>query len=98
EVWAARRAGPAGGAAAGNPFAVIFGRALLARTLLATLLTSAVMFAYWGLFTWMPAFLASPVGEGGAGMSVVKSVGWIVPMQVGAFFGYLSFGFIAERI
>ena len=25
-------------------------------------------------------------------------MGWIIPMQVGAYFGYLSFGFIAERV
>jgi MFS family permease len=98
-VWARRDAGPAAThARESNPFAVIFGRALLARTVLATLLTAAVMFAYWGLFTWMPTFLATPVAKGGAGMDVVKSLGWIIPTQVGAFFGYLSFGFIAERV
>jgi sugar phosphate permease len=62
------------------------------------LLTTAVMFAYWGLFTWLPAFLASPVEQGGAGMSILKSMGWIIPMQLGAFCGYLSFGFIADKI
>ena len=81
-----------------NPFRIIFDSAHRKRTLIATALTSAVMFAYWGLFTWLPAFLASPVEEGGAGMSIVKSAGWIIPMQVGAFFGYLSFGFIADRL
>src|SRR5207244_1846810 len=54
--------------------------------------------AYWGLFTWLPTFLATPVDKGGAGMSVVKSLGWIIPMQIGAFFGYLSFGFLADRL
>ena len=27
----------------------------------------------------------------------VQSVVWIVPMQIGAFFGYTSFGFLADR-
>jgi hypothetical protein len=87
EVWTARRqtATPRT-----NPFAQLFGPALLRRTLMATLLTTSVMFAYWGLFTWLPAFLATPVEDGGAGMSVVKSLGWIIPMQIGAFFGYLD--------
>ncbi len=97
EVWA-NRAQAEGAVKVANPFAVIFGPALLGRTLLATALTASVMFAYWGLFSWMPAFLASPIEEGGAGMKIVQSVGWLVPMQIGAFFGYLSFGFIAERI
>ena len=70
----------------------------LTRTfLIATLLTTAVLFAYWGLFTWIPAYLASPVEKGGAGMSAVRSWAWIVPMQVGAFFGYVLFGFLADR-
>lgn len=63
----------------------------------ATLLTTAILFAYWGLFTWIPAYLASPVERGGAGMGVVRSSAWIVPMQIGAFFGYVLFGFLADR-
>jgi len=73
-------------------------RTLIGRTVLAIVVTSAVMFGYWGLFTWLPAFLASPVEQGGAGMSIVKSTGWIIPMQAGAFLGYGSFGFVSDRI
>jgi MFS family permease len=65
--------------------------------LVATLLTTAVLFAYWGLFTWIPAYLASPAETGGAGMSVVRSSAWIVPMQMGAFCGCVLFGFFADR-
>jgi MFS family permease len=56
-----------------------------------------VLFAYWGLFTWMPSFLSRPVAQGGAGLGIVKSSGWIIPMQIGAFFGYTTFGFLADR-
>ena len=31
-------------------------------------------------------------------MGVVRSLGWIIPVQIGAYFGYLTFGFIADRI
>ena len=95
EAWAARGA-PATGVS--NPFAVIFGRPLLGRTLLIILLGSSVQFAYWGIFFWLPAFLARPVEQGGAGMGVVGSLGWIIPVQIGAYFGYLTFGFIADRL
>ncbi len=64
---------------------------------IAILLSSCLMFAYWGLFTWIPAYLATSRSAGGAGMSLVKSASWIIPMQVGAFFGYTSFGFLADR-
>ena len=57
-----------------------------------------MQFAYWGLFFWLPPFLSRPVEQGGAGMGVVGSLQWIVLMQVGAYLGYLTFGFIADRL
>jgi len=81
-----------------NPFAVLFGPALRGRTVLAIVLTACVQFGYWGLFFWLPSFLARPIEDGGAGMTILRSMAWIIPMQVGAYLGYLSFGFIADRI
>lgn len=94
EVWTQRprRLAPA------EIFQALFGPSLRRRTVLAILLTSSVQFAYWGLFFWVPNFLASPVEAGGAGMTLVRTMGWIIPMQLGAYAGYLSFGFIAERL
>ncbi|MGH9631388.1 MAG: MFS transporter [Bryobacteraceae bacterium] len=66
-------------------------------TLAASALSASLLFAYWGLFTWIPTFLAAPSGQGGAGLGLVKSTGWVVPMQIGAFFGYISFGLLADR-
>jgi MFS family permease len=81
-----------------SPFAIIFGPGLLKRTLLIIALGSAVQFANWGLFFWLPQFLARPVAQGGAGMGVVGQLPWIIPVQLGAYLGYLTFGFIADRI
>lgn len=88
-VWKEKQAQPADRP---NPFQVLFSPAYRGRTIFAMLLTSSVLFAYWGLFFWIPSFLAKD-----AGMSLSTSLGWIVPTQLGAFFGYLSFGFLAER-
>jgi MFS family permease len=103
-VWIRRRLvePPRAAAAAGAGTQPLGPAALLrppfaARTAVAVLLSTAVMFGYWGLFTWIPSFLAAPAAEGGAGLGLVRSSGWIVPMQVGAFFGYLSFGYAADR-
>jgi MFS family permease len=85
-------------AAGRSPFAVIFGASLIRRTLLIIALGSAVQFANWGLFFWLPTFLARPIEQGGAGMGVVGSLPWIIPVQLGAYFGYLTFGFIADKI
>jgi MFS family permease len=95
-TWAARTPGARDEAA--NPFKIIFGRALIGRTLRIVALGGAVQFAYWGLFFWLPPFLSRPVEQGGAGMGVVGSLQWILFMQVGAYLGYLTFGFIADKL
>src|SRR4051812_1675141 len=77
--------------------AQIFRGQLLRVTLIASLLGSTLLFAYWGLFTWVPAYLASPIEKGGAGMTIVRSTSWIIPMQIGAFLGYVTFGFLADK-
>jgi MFS family permease len=92
EIW--RR----GRGEAHRPLGEILRAPYLRNAIAATVLTTSVLFAYWGLFTWVPAYLASPVESGGAGMSIVRSSGWIIPMQVGAFLGYVLFGVLADRL
>lgn len=76
----------------------ILGRAPYRGRAIVSLASCTVLLcAYWGFFTWMPAYLARPVEQGGAGLGIMKSTGWIVATQIGAFFGYASFGFIADR-
>ncbi len=77
--------------------AQVFQPPLLRKTIIATSVATSVLFAYWGLFTWIPTFLSSPVESGGAGMTIVRSSAWIIPMQIGAFFGYNLFGFLGDR-
>ena len=76
----------------------IFSPPFIRRTVTATLVASSVLVAYWGVTSWLPAFLATPASEGGAGLTVTKSAAWLIVLQVGAFFGYISFGWIADRI
>ncbi|HEV8436230.1 MAG TPA: MFS transporter [Thermoanaerobaculia bacterium] len=78
-------------------FTDIFEASIVRRTILATIVAASVLVAYWGLTSWLPAFLASPVEKGGAGLTVTKSALWLVILQVGAFFGYTTFGWIADR-
>lgn len=79
-------------------FVEIFRPPLTRVTAVATLLATTVLFAYWGVFTWLPGFLAAPVEKGGAGFGIVKTSGWIIAMQVGAFAGYNCFGILADRL
>lgn len=98
EVWVAQKRKEQVEPGAKGGFLQIFAPGLLAFTLLSTLISSLVMSAYWGLFSWLPSFLASPLDKGGAGLSAVKAPMWMIPMMVGAYFGYVSFGFVADRI
>jgi len=76
----------------------IFSARYVRRTVLATLVASSVLIAYWGVTSWLPTFLASPVEQGGAGLTLTKSATWLIVLQIGAFFGYVTFGWIADRI
>lgn len=69
----------------------------LRRAAVASCIAAALLFAYWGLFTWLPAFLGRPEALGGAGLNPLKSTTWIVVMQVGSFLGYTGFGVLADR-
>jgi MFS family permease len=76
----------------------IFRRPLLKDTLVTTAMNAGTMFAWWGLFTWIPAYLGLPPEDGGVGLDIVKTSTWIIVMQVGMWLGYVSFGFICDRI
>ena len=57
------------------------------------------LFAWWGLFTWIPPYLSLPVSQGGRGFSQLDTTGLLVFLNlVGMFPGYLTFGFFADRI
>ena len=79
------------------PPAMLFRAPLARRTFAAAMLASATLLGYWGLFTWLPAFLSASRDSGGAGLDVVKTSAWIFAMQTGALAGYLSFGALADR-
>ena len=70
---------------------------LARRTFLATALATSVLFAYWGLNAWLPGFLSAPQSQGGAGLNILQTSGWIFVMQFGAFLGYVGFGWMADR-
>jgi MFS family permease len=57
------------------------------------------MFAWWGLFTWLPPYLSLPVEQGGRGFGVLRMTTLMVILNVcGMFPGYASFGWVADHI
>ena len=75
----------------------LFRGALGRSVLVCATMNAATLFAWWGLFTWVPRFLSMPVAEGGHGLSIVKTSAWTIVMQVGTFLGYVVFGYLADR-
>ena len=76
----------------------VWHKAYRRNVVVAATANAATMFAWWGLFTWIPAFLSLPVDKGGAGLDIVKTSTWIIFMQAGTWLGYVCFGFISDRI
>src|SRR5882757_5818622 len=55
------------------------------------------MFAWWGLFTWIPPYLSLPVEQGGRGFGIMGTTTLLVVLNlVGMFPGYASFGWVAD--
>jgi MFS family permease len=60
-------------------------------------MNAAALFAWWGLFTWLPRFLSMPTAEGGRGLGIVQTSAWTIVLETGTFLGYIGFGFLADR-
>ncbi len=75
----------------------LFRGPLARRTLIITSMNAASLFAWWGLFSWVPSFLSLPVWKGGHGLDILHTSSWTIVMQLGTFLGYISFGVLADR-
>jgi MFS family permease len=69
---------------------------VLRAGLLATAMNTCSLFGYWGLFTWIPAYLSLPPTQGGRGLSLVKTTTFFLVLCAGKFVGYATFGFLAD--
>ena len=67
-------------------------------TIFLTLMNACTLFAWWGLNSWVPGYLRLPASRGGIGLSSSTMSIFVIAMQVGMWFGYVSFGFIADAI
>lgn len=80
-------------------FTELFSQQLLRSTLVLLLVNFFGLFAWWGLFTWIPPYLSLPVEQGGRGFGVMSTTALLIFLNLaGMFPGYLSFGFVADRL
>ncbi|HXR97900.1 MAG TPA: MFS transporter [Terriglobales bacterium] len=72
-------------------------RAATPRLLSLLAMNTFGMFAWWGMFTWLPAYLVLPIAQGGRGFALVGSTGFLIILNLaGMFPGYLLFGVFAD--
>lgn len=67
-------------------------------TVFIILMNACCLFGWWGLNLWVPAYLNLPVERGGIGLTSAAMSWFVIAMQVGMWFGYVSFGYIADAI
>jgi len=80
-------------------FIRIFQKPYLKPTVALLLMNFFGMFAWWGLFTWIPPYLSLPIEQGGRGFGVMGTTGLLVFLNlVGMFPGYASFGWVADYL
>ena len=89
-IWQAREVSRESG------FARMFLPDTRSVTIALTAMNACTLFAWWGFNLWLPGFLALPVAQGGVGLSTAAMSGFVLAMQVGMWFGYVTFGFIAD--
>lgn len=81
------------------PFSEVFSPGLRRNTLFLLLMNVFGLFAWWGLFSWMPPYLTLPLEKGGRGFGMMNTTTLLVTLNlVGMFPGYLCFGWIADRL
>jgi MFS family permease len=88
-----------GASARESGFVTIFQPPYLKHTIALLLFNFFAMFAWWGLFTWLPPYLSLPIEQGGRGFGVMGMTTLMVVLNLcGMFPGYASFGWVADHI
>src|SRR5208337_2609703 len=80
-------------------FFVIFRAPYRKSTIVLLLLNFFGLFAWWGLFTWIPPYLSLPVEQGGRGFGIMGTTTLLIVLNLfGMFPGYISFGWVADQL
>src|SRR3954469_19973910 len=76
-----------------SPLRRIFGPDLLKTTVFASILATGIQGGYYAMFTWIPTYLKEE-----RSLSVVGTSGYLAIVIAGAFLGYLSAGYVHDRL
>src|SRR5262245_4654341 len=77
---------------------MLFAPSVAKGTMFITLMNACTLFGWWGLNSWVPAYLSFSPAQGGIGLSSSTMSLFVIAMQVGMWFGYVTFGYVADVI
>ncbi len=92
-----RRPPAPAGHTARSRLAEIFTGPMLRLTVFVTLMNACTLYAYWAFTQWVPAYLELSPARGGLGLGSYKTL-LLVAMNVGMWFGYITFGLVSDRL
>jgi MFS family permease len=82
-----------------DSFFLIFRAPYGKSTIVLLLLNFFGLFAWWGLFTWIPPYLSLPIAQGGRGFGVLRTTTLLIVLNLfGMFPGYVTFGWAADHL
>lgn len=81
-----------------STLSMLFSRDLAPLTIALTIMNACTLFGWWSFNLWLPSYLQEPPSRGGVGLQMLSSATTIFVMQVGMWLGYVTFGFISDRV
>jgi len=91
EIWKSRLA-----TRTSEPLSQLLSPSVLKAGTIATVMNAFTLFGFWGLFSWIPAYLSLPVSQGGRGIGLTKTTSFFLILCIGKWLGYVTFGFLAD--
>ena len=94
-IWRETRAAPA---SRSGGVLDIFRGPMLRLTVAVTVMNAFTMFAWWGFNLWLPGYLSLPPAQGGVGLTTGVMSVFVFVMQIGMWFGYVTFGYVSDHV
>jgi MFS family permease len=79
-------------------FGSVFRSGIGTITVMLTLMNTCTLFAWWGFNLWLPSYLKAAPAQGGIGLTGEMASAFVVVMQIGMWFGYVTFGFVSDTM
>ena len=96
EIWLSSR-GSGGSRGSGSGLGFIFQSPYRRITTSIILLSLCTLYAYWAFNFWVPSYLLLPAAQHGAAFSANTVAILLFAMNVGGWFGYVTYGYVADR-